>query len=98
MDTCSTYLVPSGEGEFLRLNAFSQFCKARTTADSLPFAFPSAVMNAQVVMLSPNPAEVANFLYMLINHLQRLTLTALSNVHRKPAMGWGEVQVRCTEC
>lgn len=35
----------------------------------------SVGLNAQVCMLPPNPAELADFLYMLINHLQRRTLT-----------------------
>ena len=44
-------------GQFLRFYAFCSFCKARLSADILPFPFSRVLLNAQVCVLFPNPAE-----------------------------------------
>ena len=56
MDMPAPHFLFPVRGEFLRLYAFSSFHKARLSADSLLFAFPRAVRDAQVSMPSPNSA------------------------------------------
>ena len=64
--------------------AFSQTHKVRLDTDSLLFALPRALLNAPVFLLSPSPAELGSFLYMLSSHLQRLALiAALGGAHRE---------------
>lgn len=73
-------------GEFLKFYAFSQYCIVRMYADSFPFVFLRAVMNAQFCIVSPNPTEWSQLLQALTGPLQRLILAAIRSMHMEPAM------------
>ena len=61
----------------LRLYAFSRPCKARLNADSLPFTFPPAMLNAQACVLSFSPMELSQLFCSLTSLLKKLAPAAL---------------------
>ena len=94
-------------GELSRLYASSQSCRARLGADSLYLLSLRCCWVHKFVCFLPFPQCQADFLHMLMGHLQRLSL---GGIHRELPMGWdtwsagsacgpagGNPQLRCPQ-
>lgn len=107
MDMPALHFLCPLEEEFSRLYAFSGSCQARPCAHCVLFAFPSVVLNVQVCVLFPKPAELSLFLHTFTNCLQLgAHIGSWPGVHggggrmrhvecwRNPWASWDDLQVR----